>query len=249
MIENSNNKYKFAFFGLIVLVFIVGGFVLMQKSAELSDDKRSKNKVEEKESEVDIRLDKEKDYIYFTDNDVVVGELDIAYMNVVTNFEDKQNIAKTLNDESKAFKEAITYDEEMENPAYDKLSFAEYKKYDLNVFEDYLSLIVHYYNYKPESLVSYEKSQVYVFDKNTGEIITDDTLLSKYGLTKDDVNSKIRTYVEGQDLVKEGETLDVDATVNANQDFNLYVNKLGKLCITIIVKSDQKDYNDTIVLN
>ena len=62
----EHNGIKFGIFIFIVLVFLIGGFILMRKSFNIGTD----NKVtesSEKTKRKDIRIDKNRDYIYFSD--------------------------------------------------------------------------------------------------------------------------------------------------------------------------------------
>ena len=93
----KTNQIKVYFFIFVILVFIFGGFYLMKKSEKL------KNVVDKKVTEVkdtDIRFDKTKDYIYYSDVNVVEGELDIEYKNININFEDKDGVAAIVNKEN-----------------------------------------------------------------------------------------------------------------------------------------------------
>ena len=78
---------KSTFFILILLTFIVGGFILMQKSSQKLNEKTD-NEVEEKEEVKDIRLDSTKEYIYYSDAEEIEHELDIIYKKVNLNFKD-----------------------------------------------------------------------------------------------------------------------------------------------------------------
>ena len=48
---------------------------------------------------------------------------------------------------------------------------------------------------------------------------------------------------------KEEQEIDVDSTMKGINKLNLFVDKVGRLSISVLVKSDQKDYKDVIVLN
>lgn len=246
----SGGKIKFAIFGVIVIIIIIGGFYLMKKSEKITLENKVDNKVikEEKESK-DIRIDKTKEYIYYTNYERVVDELDIEYKDIVFNFEGHDDIAKSLNEETKTLKESLVYDEEAEDIAYDKLQRASYKQYEFIIFDDFISLIVRYYNFTKDDLVSFERAKTYVFSKESGKILSEEELLQKYNLSFEDARWKIKTYVSDQNLLKEGEELDADATVINLTELNLFVDKLGKLNATVLVKSDQKDYNDNIRLS
>ena len=141
----EHNGLKFAFFGIIVLVIAIGGYYLMQKSEDIKPKNDNKTEEKEEKQRVDIRLDKNKDYIYFTDYEVFEEKLDIDFEKVNFNFKGAEDIAKTLNEENASFKAGIKKENEEEDAPYDKLSYADYSKYEIYAYKDYLTLLVKYY--------------------------------------------------------------------------------------------------------
>ena len=51
------------------------------------------------------------------------------------------------------------------------------------------------------------------------------------------------------ELTGEENKIDVEQTISNNTKYNLYVDKLGRLVISILVKAEKSDYNDIIVLS
>lgn len=245
----EHNGIKFGIFGVIVLIIAIGGFVLMRQSEDIGKDNTTNKEVENKRK--DIRIDKDKDYIYFSDYEVYEEKLDIDFEKVNINFKDDNNIAKTLNDENASFKAGIKKENDEEDAPYDKLSYAQYSKYEIYTYGDYVSLLVKYYTFTNEDFISFTSSKAYVFNINDGSLVSNDELMKAYDINTVNINAKIKDFVEGQDLLKEGEKLDADASVNANSGNNLvlYVDKLGKLNASVLVKSDKKDYNDNVILS
>ena len=246
----EHNGIKFGIFGILVLVIAIGGFVLMRQSEDLGKEDNNTNKeVENKRN--DIRIDKDKDYIYFSDYEVYEEKLDIDFEKVNINFKDDHNIAKTLNDENASFKAGIKKENDEEDAPYDKLSYAQYSKYEIYTYGDYVTLLVKYYTYTTENFISFTSSKAYVFNITSGALVSNDELMKAYNIDAASINAKVKDFVAGQDLLKEGEKLDADASVNASGGNNLvlYVDKLGNLNASILVKSDKKDYNDNVILN
>lgn len=241
------NKLKAYLFFIVLLIFIVGGFILMKNS----NFKPSDNKIIElnKDDHKDIRKDNTKDYIYFTDKETISSELDIEFKSIHINFDDSNNIEDTLNNESLELKKTLVYDEENEEAIYNHLVSANYMLYQTYNYDNYISLIVDYYSYDLENLISYVSTKTYVFDKMTGKLLSEEDLLKAYNLTKEDVLNKVKTHILDEDVAKEGEELDADATIESITSLNLFVDKIGRLSMSILVKSDQKDYNEIIVLN
>lgn len=242
----KTNQIKVYFFIFVIFVFIFGGFYLMKKSEKL------KNVVDKKVTEVkdtDIRLDKTKDYIYYSDVNVVEGELDIEYKNININFEDKEGVATIVNKENEEMSKSPVYDETNEEANYNHLISAKFAKYEIIHYVDYITLVVNKYSFDYKTIITTLGSDVYVFDKTSGKLYNNDELLSKFSVNKDDIKGKIETYLNDKNLVSEENKIDVEQTISNNTKYNLYVDKLGRLVITILVKAEKNDYNDIIVLS
>lgn len=245
----ERNKFGFIIFGIFVLALVVGGYVLMKKSEEQPSKNETFIKELSKEENKEIRIDETKDYIYFTDSKREVDELDIDYRTINFNFKGAEAINKKLNEENEKLKETLEYDEDLEDEAYNKLSYAKYSIYTVYMYDKYISLVVDYYEFDREEIVSYIDTDTYVFNKNTGNIITNDDLLKEFNLNEDDVLDKVKDYVEDQDVLKDEEKLDSEETIKNIDELALYVDKIGRLSVSILVKSDQKDYNDSVILS
>lgn len=242
----KTNQIKVYFFIFVILVFIFGGFYLMKKSEKL------KNVVDKKVTEVkdtDIRLDKTKDYIYYSDVNVVEGELDIEYKNININFEDKEGVAAIVNKENEEMSKSPVYDETNEEANYNHLISAKFAKYEIIHYVDYITLVVNKYSFDYKTIITTLGSDVYVFDKTTGKLYNNDELLSKFSINKDVIKEKVETYLNDKNLVSEENKIDVEQTISNNTKYNLYVDKLGRLVISILVKAEKSDYNDIIVLS
>lgn len=242
----KTNQIKVYFFIFVILVFIFGGFYLMKKSEKL------KNVVDKKVTEVkdtDIRFDKTKDYIYYSDVNVVEGELDIEYKNININFEDKEGVAAIVNKENEEMSKSLVYDETNEEANYNHLISAKFAKYEIIHYVDYITLVVNKYSFDYKTIITTLGSDVYVFDKTTGKLYNNDELLSKFSINKEDINEKVKTYLNDKNLVSEENKIDVEKTISNNTKYNLYVDKLGRLVLSILVKAEKSDYNDIIVLS
>ena len=242
----KTNQIKVYFFIFVILVFIFGGFYLMKKSEKL------KNVADKKVTEVkdtDIRLDKTKDYIYYSDVNVVEGELDIEYKNININFEDKEGVAAIVNKENEEMSKSHVYDQTNDEANSNHLISAKFAKYEIIHYVDYITLVVNKYSFDYKTIITTLGSDVYVFDKTTGKLYNNDELLSKFSVNKDDINEKVKTYLNDKNLVSEENKIDVEQTISNNTKYNLYVDKLGRLVISILVKAEKSDYNDIIVLS
>ena len=249
----KNNGLKFLFVFIIFVVIIVGGFILMKNSNKIIKIDTSK-KTTKKEEYEDIRLDKSKDYIYFTNEESLEKELQITYEDININFNTDSDVEKKQNDETAKMKKNVKYnktedDDEEEKKAYNNLKKADYKMYKVYNYDKYISLVADYFTYTDDELVSYNKTKAYVFSKKDGKEISKKELLDTYKLDMDKVREKVRDHVEGEGKLKENETVYPRDTADNISEDGLYVNKLGKLVISVLVKSDQKDYNDVILLS
>lgn len=239
---------KATIFLLLLGIFIVGGFVLMQQSTRKANKKEETPEIKYE----DIRIDPNKDYIYYEDSDRIVDELDIEYKKVVINFKETTGIEESLNKENAELKETLKYDKTLEDESYNKLSNAKFMKYDIFVYDNYISLLVKYYSFnreKNEGLPAYYDSKAFVFNKNTGKLYSDNELLSAFELTEKDMNEMIKDTIDGEALVREDEELDSNATLKAITDPTIYIDKIGRLTVSVLVKSDKVDYNEDIILN
>ena len=241
----KSNQIKVFIFIIIVLVFIFGGFYLMKKSESL---KNEVNQTISEEKDTDIRIDETKEYIYFTNLNVIESELDIEYKDIVINFEDKENIQNEINTENKEFSESVKYDESTEKAIYNHLVSAKFNKFDIFYYSNYISIVKNTYSFDYENLVTFIQSNAYVFDKKTGKLFNNDELLSIFNINKDDIKGVITTYLNDQNLITDN-PINVDETINNISNYELYVDNLGRLVVTILVKAEQSNYNDVIVLS
>ena len=242
----KSNQIKVYIFIIIIFIFIFGGFYLMKQSEHL------KNEVNQTVTEfksTDIRTDPTKEYIYYTNVNVVEGELDIEYKDININFEDKNGIQNILNKENEEMSKTPVYDETNDKANYNHLISAKFAKYDIVYYSDYISIVENKFSFNYETIISYLESSAYVFDKNTGKLYSNDELLSKFNINKDDIKTKLTTYLNDQSLINKENPIKVEETINNLSNYELYVDKLGRLVITILVKAEQNDYNDIIVLS
>ncbi|MGN1378858.1 MAG: hypothetical protein ACI4XR_00430 [Bacilli bacterium] len=217
----------------------------MKKSESL---KNEVNQTVSEEKNTDIRLDPTKEYVYFTNLNVIESELDIEYKDIVINFEDKENIQNIINDENKEYFESVKYDENNEEAIYNHLVSAKFNKFDVVYFNSYISIIKNTYNFDYKKLVTFTQSKAYVFDKKTGKLYNNDELLSIFNINKDNIKNEISTYLNDQNLITDN-PINVEDTINNISSYELYVDNLGRLVVTILVKCEQSDYNEVIVLS
>ena len=247
----EKNKFKEIVFVIFLLTVIIGGYILMNNVTQKMQNKDSNEVVNNTEMEItDIRHDKNKEYIYFSDVKKVMEELDIEYKMVNINFGDNSHISSQLNNETSSMHDKLAYDETLPDDApYHKLASAEYKKEEVISYENYISLIVNYFAFDSEEIVKYLNTKTYVFDKATGLLLTNDEILAKYNLKPDEVNQKIKKELDSIKLLEKEQEIDVEGTIKGINNYALFIDKIGRLSVSILVKSNEKDYNEIIILS
>ncbi len=245
----GKNTFKIWLFVIFLLTIIIGGYFLMQKYTHLDRKTNLNNNDTRTVTYKDIRIDNTKDYIYFSDKEEISEELDINYYYVNINFEDTDKVAEKLNNEMEEMKNAIKYDKTNEEAPYDGLINAHYPLYNIYSYEDYVSLVCSYFEFDLENLMTYEKGVSYVYDKKTGDLLSSARLLALYDLTVKDAKERVKKFVSDADIINGDEELDVETTLNNLTFDTLFIDKLGRLSLSIIVKSSEKDYNDVVILS
>lgn len=249
--DDHKNTLGMIFLVLMLLTFIVGGYFAMHYLTKTPKEMVKNNDTSVKK--IDLRLDKSKDYIYYDNDEEVIASQEIEYMDVHFNLESMQDVNKTLKSENDTIRKSIKYTKDVseipegaetnEEGIY-CLEFREYKDF---YSSNYVSLLIMDYDYdivngnNPTNIASY------VVEKATGRRVLGDELLTKYNLTMDKVKEKVKERVSGTQTLNND--IDVEGTMNNFNTFALYINKLGDLEITFVVKSSEGNYNDSIVLN
>lgn len=234
---------------VILLTFIIGGYFLMRYV--IKDAKVTTNETKQEEK-IDLRIDKSKDYIYYDNIIEVLESEEIEYMDVYFNIQGLEDTNKTLKSEMDTIRKSIKYGKDISNKeelniSNEDIYSLEYRDYQDYSFNEFLSLLVLDYKYNIETGSTPMNITSYVIDKFTGKRILGDELLNKYNLNMDTVKEKVKQRVS--DLKNLNEEISVDDTMNNFNTFALYINKVGKLAITYVVKASNLSYNDTIVLS
>lgn len=264
MNDIRNGKIYAALFILSLVLLIVGGYFLTVKV--MSEDKKTPTTIpdEETASKTEtLKINKDKDFIYFENSDSKSLEHEIIYQDIVLNFQSSNtNIIEKLNNEmnelrktyKKISEQTITAEEE-EKILYkeDDIYSATFRKYTRYFYKNYASLLVEEYDYNCFNGSTFKNSQSYVFDVSNGKTISKNELLNNYNKSIDSIKSTIKEKLEkNQTIVEEQELIDITATLNSldnEENYALYINKSGFLCISYLVKTTQVDYNDVIILN
>jgi len=251
---SSKNKIGLIFLIIILLLFSIGGYFLMDYVVK---EEKNQKKVEEKEEIVDLRIDKSKDYIYLENTEHVIESEEIHFEDVVVNFKKLEYLNDEFKNEMNEIKKSIIYEKDIvldENNNYTKnkegIYSLKYREYEDYYFNEYVSLVIKDYEF---NIVNHTKPiniKSYIINKNTGQIIKQEDLLNKENITIDKIKEKVKERLDKTQTLNENEEIiNIEETLNNFNIYAIYVNKNGKLEVSFIVKSNKIDYNDFVVLN
>ena len=209
MDENFKGKFGFILFIFIILFLAIGGFFFTKYVL-------SEKKEEVKEEVTDYKIDKNKDYIYYTDNETISEEAELEYMNVVINLKGQETLTNSLKEENERYKNNVKYisdqtelPSEIINYNNDNIYALTYRTYENYEFDKYVSLVIKDYNYSCFDLLTFTTTKSYVFDTTTGKLLEESDILNKYNTTIDKIKEQMKEYlnskqtkVEDVDLIK-----------------------------------------------
>ena len=247
MDENFKGKFGFILFIFIILFLAIGGFFFTKYVL-------SEKKEEVKEEVTDYKIDKNKDYIYYTDNETISEEAELEYMNVVINLKGQETLTNSLKEENERYKNNVKYisdqtelPSEIINYNNDNIYALTYRTYENYEFDKYVSLVIKDYNYSCFDLLTFTTTKSYVFDTTTGKLLEDTDILNKYNTTIDKIKEQMKEYLNSkQTKVEDVDLIKIDETINELNNYSLYINEYGRLYISFLVKSNKEDYNDSM---
>lgn len=243
--EKANYIGFILFFLSIVLIVVVGSVTLYS----VRNNEINKKKIVNDEVVVTDKLkkDKNKDFIYYSDREEINKDLNIYYTYPIINIDSStaNNLNNILKNNALEAKNNITKNEEgniIEAKTY------EYTNY---IYQEYLSILVNKSLYKDEKTTLQEINS-YTINLITGEEVTYEELLKEFGFTYTEVIDLIKENLEAnQTYDGEVANIKIDETINLlkdNNTYNIYINENGKLTVKYIVKTNNIDYNDIIIL-
>lgn len=267
MDDIRSGKVKAAVFLLFIVILIVGGYIsmiMLAKDTAKQDNKDTEIADKSNETHEDIRIDKNKDYIYY-ENEVLKNETrDITYQDVVFNFnsKDAKTIETFLNNERetnektyKTISEVELTDEEKEKILYKESDVYEaiYNKYTRYFYKNYATIVNNTFEYNCIDGNKNIDVSAYVFDINTGNLLSKSRLMEDFNITLDKIKEIIQEKLEKeQTIIEDIPQIDITATLNSldnDSDYALYVNKSGYLVINYFIKGVQDLKIDVIILN
>jgi len=227
MEENFKNKLGLWMFIIIILGFAIGGYFFTQNI--IKDYDSTKENKEAKKT--DYKIDKDKDYIYFINEEVISEKAEIFYRDVVINLSTQETLTETLKKENRIYKNTIKYIKDTEVLediiVYNKdglyaLNFREYTVYE---FEEYISLVVDDYNYTCFDDTTFAKTKSYIFNIKNGKLLTENEILKLYNKNMNKIKEQIKEYLNEEQTVFDNEELiKIDETINDFNNYSLYIN-------------------------
>ena len=256
--ESRGNKIKFTIFIIFLFAIGIGGYFRMRYV--LKNSTSIWEEPPEKEDKVpDLRIDKTKDYVYYTDIQEILEDLGVYMKDININLSSGKLISETLNNEMSEIRNTIVKTEDVKmdpNKEYAEneegifsLDFREYVEHD---YEQYISLIAEDYKYditNIENTTTATGVKAYIFDKYEDRVVSSTELLEKYNKTLDEIKTEIKTKLTSvQEVVNGVQLIKIDETMS-NLNYALFINKTGKLEVFYLVKSTNGDYYDNIVIS
>lgn len=246
----NKNKISFVFFFIIILIFSVGGFFLMRYAL---DYEYSNNDVSAITQITDNRLDKTKDYVYFTNVVYPITGSVITYADICINLNGFEYLTDELNESEKLLQENIVYVSEVnfneEDALYSNdegIYSVEYREYSLAEYEDFLTIIIADYEYNILGEVTLINLENHIIDKLKNEIVSKEEVLIDYEYSEDEIYTKVKEVLESK--VYSGEDILVNDTMD-NFSYVVYPNKVGSLEILYEVTSTNYIFYDKLVIN
>lgn len=256
--EEKNKAIFGCVFFLVLILFIgIGGYIYTFNS-----DKHKEISNESKITD-EYKKDKEKDYIYYTNEITVSEKLNIVYKNPVINLDNSLSdaIYNEISAENDKYYNEIKKISQTSNDTGKEIAFdtddiysATIRDYENFEYENYVTLVVTDSLYDCFSGVhDYPMIKSYIFDVEKNERISNIDILEKYGITLSEVKDKIRTKLqEDQTVDGEVEVIKIDETIdNLSNDntYGIYIDDTGNLFIKYVVKSNQINYNESMLIS
>ncbi len=254
MENRTRNIVMSLLFLAVIIAMIFGGYIYTK---DLTESNEKKPKEEIKEELKDNRLDKNKEYIYFENEEIISQDPELTFKDAYLNVEGAEIINSTLKSEMDTIRKSIVYldesnKDETKEILYDETNIYSTKErnYITYTSKGYKSLVINDldFNCYEDFLITGIKS--YIVDTNNGEVLTSEEILNKYKLTNEDILDRVSLRIDETQTTNEDiEVIKKTETMNTLFDnYGFYIEG-GDLYITFIVKTNFVNYNDSIKLN
>lgn len=257
MEERNKAIFGCVFFLVLILFIGIGGYIYTfnnDKHKEINNE----NEIIEKN-----KKDKDKEYIYYVSEITVSEKLNIVYKNPIINLNNSLSdaIYNEISTENDKYYNEIKKISQTSNDTGKEIAFdtddiysATIRDYENFEYENYITLLITDSLYDCFSGVyDYPIIKSYIFDVEKNERISNIDILEKYGITMSEVKDKIRTKLQ-EDQTVEGdiEVIKIDETIeNLSNDntYGIYMDDTGNLFIKYVVKSNQINYNESMLIS
>lgn len=244
-------------FLLLILVIGIGGYLYTFKNDKHKETIKKENKITD-----EYKKDKNKDYIYYTDEKVISEELNLIYKNPIINLNNSQTnaIYNELSEENETYYNNIQKISETENPTGEEIAFntddifsATIRDYENYEYKNYITLVVTDSSYDCfKGIHDYTSIKSYLFDVSKNERISNIDVLELYNTSLSEIKEKIKIELqENQEIIDGIENIKIDETIenlSNNNSYGLYIDNSGNLIIKYIVKSNQMNYNEVMII-
>lgn len=198
------------------------------------------------------KIDKTKDFVYFTDITYPITGSKISFSDIVINLEGFEYLSEELNQESDSLYEKIVYekdtdieiDEEYKNE--EGIYYIQNREYTLIEYDNYIVIIIQDYEYDIINLSTPLSMELYIIDKEENVLLTQEEILDIYEIDTEYVISYTTDVLNT--LSYNDSTINVSDTVN-NLTYLAYPNKVGSLEILYLVSSTNGMYYDKLVIS
>lgn len=252
MEETVKNKFMAIIFFAFIIALLIGGFILTKqvKNNQNKNDKKANIK------EVSYKIDKNKDYIYFENEETLNDEPDITYKDVIINLESAKVINTTLKNENINLKNSVKYLKDQDLDETKELMFPEVKIYqaqarDYQIYKTnkYETLVINNYNFDCYDGVLMTGLKSYVVSINDGKILKNEDVYNLFNVNNETIKNKVNTFLEeNQSIDNNVSVINVDMTLNElfnDGNYAFYIDN-NELYFSFIVKSNLIDYNENI---
>ena len=217
MRDETNGYLGFSIFFLIILsIVVLGTFALYKDSKKENKSPTSEPTVNENVSD-SIKIDKDKDLIYFENEEIVSEKLEISYKDVVINInsDDAKKINNLLNNEKNELIKNIKKSDDAQDEDIcdfeESDGIYETKIRDYAIFKSnkYVTIVINDSSYNCESSFGIiDGLASYTFDLKNGKLLDEEDLLKKYDLTNDNLIEKVREQLKtNQSITTNGNNL------------------------------------------
>lgn len=246
-------------FIILILTLAIGGYIYAFKS----DNHQTDKELQEKKI-MENKKDTSKDFIYYDNLVELSNTLGITYKDAIINLNNTQAFAinSELKSEREEYYNTVKKISETTNDTGNEILYdtddiysATIRDYQNYIFDNYISLVVSDSLYDCfKGVYDYTKIKSYIFDVDANERVSNIDILNKYDTNISEVKERIKKKLESDQTVSEEgiESIKIDETIeNLSNDnsYGLYVDDDGNLIIKYIVKSNNLNYNESMIIN